>query len=73
MSNLHVMAELRGVRGRAAEIRRRWSPAERRSRIGLPPDAPWALLRGLFSNEQLETLSARREWKPSPVVVRRAP
>jgi hypothetical protein len=73
MSNPHIIAEMRGVRGRAAEVRRRWSPAERRSRIGLPPDAPWMLLRSLFENGQLDDLRMRHELKPSPVVVKRAP
>lgn len=36
------------VRSRAAEIRRRWSPTEKRRRTGLPPDIP-ARLREFIS------------------------
>lgn len=31
------------IRRRAAEIRKHWTPAERRRRMGLPPDAPQKL------------------------------
>lgn len=67
--------ELRGARDRAAEVRRSWSPAERKRRVGLPPDAPWALFRTFFCGETFGDKNhferSRREWQPSPLVVPR--
>jgi hypothetical protein len=41
--------EIRAAEVRAAEVRRRWSPDEKMRRKGLPPDAPWSLLRRLLA------------------------
>jgi hypothetical protein len=76
MNNPQSMPEMRGARDRAAEVRRRWSPDERRRRIGLPPDTPWALLRTFFCSDRLgdgnHFQRDRRAWQPSRVVVPRS-
>lgn len=76
MNNPQGIPEMRGYRDRAAEVRRRWSPTERRRRIGLPPDTPWAILRTFFRfdrpGQEVQFEIGRREWQPSPVVAPRS-
>jgi hypothetical protein len=43
MQSLRRIPNCQEIRSRAAEIRKRWSPAERRRRTGLPPDTPFQL------------------------------
>jgi hypothetical protein len=75
MNDPHEMPDLHEARQRAAEIRRRWSPTERSRRVGLPPDAPWALLRTFFGVDRpangREQLRDRRAWQLAPVSPRR--
>ena len=40
LNPLRRIPDIQEVHHRAAEIRKRWSPAERQRRIGLPPDTP---------------------------------
>jgi hypothetical protein len=40
LNPLRRLPDIQEVRHRAAQIRQRWSTAERRRRTGLPPDAP---------------------------------
>jgi hypothetical protein len=75
MSDPRNWTEVRETHARAAEIRRQWSPSERKRRQGLPPDAPWSLLRQLFSphrqEEQLNFDRPGRQWCPAPVTTHR--
>ena len=50
--------DIQEVRCRAAEIRQRWSPAEKRRRIGLPPDAPVRLRQYVLGHSILEWQTA---------------
>ena len=40
MTTRHKLLDVEEIRKRAAEIRKQWSPVERRRRTGLPPDMP---------------------------------
>jgi hypothetical protein len=46
------------IRSRAAEVRKRWSPAERRRRIGLPPDTPLQLRQYVLGHSIVEWQTA---------------
>jgi hypothetical protein len=75
MNDQQDSPDLCGARERAAEIRRHWSPMERRRREGLPPDTPWALFRTFFPADRQAMNhgfgSAGRRWQPAPAFVRR--
>jgi hypothetical protein len=43
MDTQRPFPNVRAIRRRSARIRRNWTPAERRRRTGIPPDAPWCL------------------------------
>jgi hypothetical protein len=49
------------IRSRAAEIRKRWSPAERLRRTGLPPDVPDRLRDYILGKPALEWEVVRSE------------
>jgi len=40
MNTLRNMLDAQEIHCRAAEVRRRWTDAEKRRRAGLPPDTP---------------------------------
>jgi hypothetical protein len=70
MSDPRKLSDQCATQIRAAEVRRGWSPAERRRRTGLPPDAPWALLRKVLAplRGHPRLLSDRgNPWHPQPV------
>jgi hypothetical protein len=50
MKEQNNMRRVGAIKRRAAEIRHSWSPTERQRRMGLPPDAPWGLLKDLFAS-----------------------
>jgi hypothetical protein len=59
LNPLRRLPDIQEVRHRAAEIRKRWSPAERSRRTGLPPDAPFRLRQYVLGQPLLE-------WSTSP-------
>jgi len=58
MKSLRPLLDTQEVRSRAAEIRKRWSPAERLRRTGLPPDAPARLRAYILGRPNLEWQTA---------------
>jgi hypothetical protein len=59
LNPLRRLPDIQEVRHRAAAIRKRWSPAERRRRTGLPPDAPIRLREYILGQPSFEWQTAR--------------
>ena len=58
LNPLRSLPDIQEVRHRAAQIRQRWSPAERRRRTGLPPDAPVRLRQYVLGQPSFEWQTA---------------
>lgn len=75
MNDPRHSTKIREAQSRAAEVRRQWSPSERKRRKGLPPDTPWSLLKQLFAHcrrkEELSFTRPGQQWSPAPVAVHR--
>jgi hypothetical protein len=59
LNPLRRIPDTQEVRSRAAEIRKRWSPAERQRRTGLPPDAPFRLRQFVLEHPLFDWQTAR--------------
>jgi hypothetical protein len=65
MVSIKSPIDLCGINDRAADIRARWSPAEKSRRLGLPPDLPAHLRRFFIGQYGVLQLVASTPFRPT--------
>jgi hypothetical protein len=58
LQSVRRISDVQEIRSRAAEVRKRWSSAERRRRTGLPPDTPLQLCQYVLGHSIIEWQTA---------------